>query len=533
MKKLILLFCISLFIFESFAQGLLEKDYQVNGTSRSGIVMCNSEPIFRVIVSNPFEKYRYSSLQLIPYKDYISGFEILQMPPQMTAEAGYGFKKFNWTPLTDFKENETVYLKVKPIIVETAKDTLNIQCQSYAIELPLKRDLAPIALVEEQQLQIQINGGVVTKKYNLLGGETGENLNIFEHDDDETLEIRWIKRNQKFEPKIENGIITFKHTGPVPDDNQFEIEIKAVDHLNQESKPAKIICEIVANPDEKPVWSFNDENGEIIWREEKNEGEKIVVKPFKAINPATNESCEIEPIEPIKGSYEIKDESFIWQPSYDVIDDVWSTNNQTIKIPFVAKSNAGVKTKCTLVVKIGNSTKPNDQENYEKAVSNFSKAEKEFVELVRQPLCYIRYATELVVKKEKDIEAVQNAYTEIDAIFSVTAATNPVAVGVYKGLGLLITTLKGAGGTKATRISEKATQLNNEIAKYRTLSAQFTQKQGALKSFKTKSECDELLKLSVELVKEIEMLKTSISNYTTIGALFNKKTEQRIQSSCK
>ncbi len=383
----------------------------------------------------------------------------------MTAEAGYGFKKFNWTPLNDFKESKKAYLKVKPIIDEKAKDTLNIECQSFTIELPLKRDLAPITLVEEQQLQIQINGGVVTKKYNLLGGESGENLNIFEHDDEEEIEIRWIKRNQKFEPIIENGVITFKHTGPVPEINEFQIEIKAVDHLDQESKLAKIICEIVANPDEKPVWSFRDGNGEIIWREEKNEGEIIIVKPFKAINPATNELCEIEPSEPIKGTYEFKDASFIWEISYDVIDDVWGTNKQTIKIPFVAKSTAGVKNSCTLVVKIGNSTKPKDKANYDKAVSNFNKAEKEFVELVKQPLCYMRYATERVVKKEKDIEAVQNAYSEIDAIFSVTVATNPVAVGVYKGLGLLITTLKGTGGTKAKRLSEKATKLNSETVK--------------------------------------------------------------------
>jgi len=75
MKKLILLFCISFSILETYAQELHEKDYQINGQTRSGIVLCNSEPIFRVTVSNPFEKYRYTSLQLIPYKDYIIGFK--------------------------------------------------------------------------------------------------------------------------------------------------------------------------------------------------------------------------------------------------------------------------------------------------------------------------------------------------------------------------------------------------------------------------------------------------------------------------
>lgn len=535
MKKfnylLSLLFAIA---FNINAQQLSEKEFQQNGIGQSGVAQCNGDPIFRVNISNAFKKFTYTSLQLVPYKQYITGFNIIGKPPQMTAEAGFGNKKFNWTPTEDFKSGDKRILHVQPVIDPQAADTVTNTCPSFIIELPLVRDLAPKVLVKEQELRIPVNGGNIIKKYNLLGGSTGENLNVFEHDDEEELNIIWIQQHQKFDNNIENGILTFRHIGAVPTENEFTIKLKAKDHLNQESEVVIIKCIIVANnPQSEPIWSLRDGNNEIIWSEEIVEGQKVVVKPFKAINPADGKSCKIEPTTTIKGNYEIKDESFIWTPSYDVVDARWGQAKQTIRLPFTAKNPANVSSNSTLVIKVGNSTKLVNQAKYETAISNFQKAEKAFIEDVQKPLCYIRYASEKVARQNKDIESVKSAYGEIDAVFSITAVANPIAVGVYKGLGLLITTLKGIGGNKANRIADKATQLNMEIEQYKKLSAQFTQKQATLKEFKTREQTEELLNLSVQLVNAIENFKASKSNYTTVAAIFGKRVERRMQGHCK
>jgi len=431
-----------------------------------------------------------------------------------------------------FKETKRT-LKVKLEVAPGAKDTVLVECASFTIELPLVRDLAPKVVVKELELRIPVQGGSLEKKYDLLGSGNGEDLTVFAHDDGDDLDFIWIKKHPQFKEGDENGILIFSHKGGVSQETSFEIKLRIRDHLKQQSEVVTIKCIIVAdNTQSKPIWSLINPNGEIVWEGDYSEGEPIVIKPFKAINPANNRVCDIELLRPIQGNYKIDSESFIWTPSYDIVPDRYGQDKMEVRIQFRAKNIANITSECTLVIKIGNSTKPSDQEKYDLALKNFKKSESSFIEVIRKPLCYIRYASTRLAKKSKDIEAAKDFYVNTEAIVTTAASAYPAAAAVYQALGGLLTSLGSRNTGKTEKVTEKVIQLQKEIRDYKELTEEFEKLRSNLKDFKTEIQVKDLLSLSVKIAKEIEKIKASVSNYITIGSIFSTSVEERMKENC-
>jgi len=91
-------------IISSFGQKVQEDDFRKNGSTWKATAYCKGEPMFKIEVTSAFKKNQYTSLRLIVDKPYFVGFKVIEKPDQMTPEADFRNKKFNWTPTEDFRE---------------------------------------------------------------------------------------------------------------------------------------------------------------------------------------------------------------------------------------------------------------------------------------------------------------------------------------------------------------------------------------------------------------------------------------------
>lgn len=532
MKSIYFFFLFTLVCNQINSQVLKEQDFSRNGRSTSGILFCESKSILKVELSSKFGKNTYSTLKIKSFIPEIQGYTISQKPDQMNS-INANNTDFAWTPLVDFKDGDKYKLILIPIL---KSDTITLPCTTFEIELPLQRDLPPKVLISEYTLQIPVNGQTTTKEYALVASAKGENLGIFEHDDSEPVSVVWITRNAKFSDSQSNsGRILFKHNGPAPQapTNQFSVEFLLEDHLKQRSEKAVLHCMLVPDHgNSKPKWSLVNSQNSIHWSETIYEGEEVIIKPFKAINPADGKPCDIEVLEIIPGAFSISNDLLSWTPSYDVVPDSKGENSETVTLKFEAKSSAGVTSKCDVIFEVVNRSKPQDEDNYKKAIENFNTSENEFVEIVATPLCYIRHASMLVTKNNDDYQSILQTTSKLNDALSISSMSNPVALGVYTGVGILVNELQGLGKKKAKILADKTLELAKEIQKYRDIESKFIEAQNSLSDYKTKTECDKLLDLSLKLATEVQSLKISITDYTSVGKIFNKKKERRIQESC-
>lgn len=99
MFKFIICSFLNLFTIVSFSQELIEEgDYRDNNPGKSQIVKCKSDPIFRIEIDQAFETNVFSTMTFTKLKSYIIGYEITDLPKEMTAKAGTSFSVYTWRP---------------------------------------------------------------------------------------------------------------------------------------------------------------------------------------------------------------------------------------------------------------------------------------------------------------------------------------------------------------------------------------------------------------------------------------------------
>ncbi|MEQ8574856.1 MAG: hypothetical protein RIB63_12380, partial [Fulvivirga sp.] len=313
MKTILLPLLNLIVITSSFGQPLIkEEDYRDNDPGKSQIVRCESDPIFRIEIDKAFETNVFSTMTLTKLKSYLVGYEITDLPKEMTAKAGTSFSVYTWRPGTDdiFPESYkgktiTVIPKVDEALMA---ERASLKCKSFDIELPFKRDKRPqLSLESERTIRIELDGKRVIKQYDLLGRFPSIDFKVFEDDYDKILDVTLTTPGIGFKmDDKEDGVLNFDYTGAVPQENRFKLEVEAKDTKSQSIKATINVVLVQQNGDIAPVFSsiFNGDR-EFKYGQELKEGdipkEKTVreltlpFKEFGGYNPANNTKFKFTP----------------------------------------------------------------------------------------------------------------------------------------------------------------------------------------------------------------------------------------------
>ena len=518
---------------------LHSTEFKSQGSEMVGNVLCNASPIFKVSLSSIIKKDAYTRINLIPYDTQIKTFKILSKPATMDIIASDSESKtLAWRPAQSFNATASVTIQVQPIYTEDSNPPSG--CGIFTIELPVENNHPPKVLIKngEYSYQIATQGASLSKKINVRGVGPGEILKLFDDENLETLQITPLNVHPSINTSnLGQGYITLQHSGAVPTPINFELNLEAKDDLGQKSDPVTINFTIVADGATAPIITLCS-NSERTLPDHRvaTEREPFTIESVWAVNPATGEKCSIKIVdENVTTGYNIDEITNVltWTPIETFIHESKGTSIEQSSFNIVATTSTGISSTCKFKFKIRNATTKFGAEKYKDAIETFSNSEIEFLNSIRTPLCFLEYASKKVSNNQQQIKAIQDIYTGADGIYSIAATANPVAIGIYSGVGLVIQTLSSQNNTRAENIKAEAQRFQGIISNYKELTTKFTQMQGELdENFKTDKECLAMFELSEQIKASLSTLKTQMPSFIAITAYFNQRTMNRMIQIC-